>query len=130
METEKLELGKLQKLWVDTLRKHPERQHREKLGYISGGGIITCCCLGQLLLCSKELNGEKLPYGSISDGEGKLHSISTLSVSYQRFGLRNSVGSIADNSNSLALMNDTGKSWPEIADYIEANPDKLFLFPV
>jgi hypothetical protein len=127
---EKFELGPLQKLWVETLRKYPERQHRETLGYVGGHGLITCCCLGQLLLCNKELRGEELKYGSIYDGEGHLKSGSTLSVSYSEFGLRNSVGSIEDGSNSLAVMNDTGKTWLEIADYIETNADKLFLHSV
>lgn len=130
---EKFELGPLQKEWVKTLREHPERQHTGSLGY-KDGDIWNLCCLGQLLVLAK---GE-----SVLSYLGNVYcnsSSTQLEKYYGDYGLKDEEGRFYDDNGhsissliggthffSLADANDGGLTWPEIADFIEANPEKVF----
>ena len=125
----KFEMGPLQKEWVKTLREHPERQHTRSLGFKDEEGWHLCC-LGQLyVLAVGEENA--LVDGIVAcNGDEKV-----LSGMYLECGLNNNTGSLKggfythkDQSKSwmLSAMNDKGATWPEIADFIEANPSKVF----
>lgn len=118
---QKFEMGPLQKLWVKTLREHPERQYKGYLGY-KNEKEEKYCCLGQLHVLAK---GEAAFYSNnnVSDGVGLM----VLNYSFSKYGLVSETGGIIDSlSNSLANMNDGDYTWPEIADFIEQNPEKVF----
>ena len=130
----KFELGPLQKMWLEQLRKHPERQISHCLGY-GTPKEYKACCLGELHLCAHRLANKKLPF----DSNNRICDDSiygTLSYSYEQYGLNSSVGQsvkefttsfIEDKSfYTLAQANDGGVSWPEIADIIEKNPENFF----
>lgn len=125
-------LGPLQREWIKSLREHPERQESEQLG--SGNlNDYTACCLGELLVCAhRVLPNFPSPFknGHIVDSDSKAY----LSFSFERFGLFNSTGSIDNGSIggyfTLAYANDHGVTWPEIADFIESNPEKVFTHSV
>ena len=116
-----MELGPIQKEWIKTLREHPERQLKESLGYIDGDNI-KMCCLGQLLYCVKGIK--------CLDNKGIVNDDSydeRLTFSFKELGLRSDIGeSNHKNHNSLVRMNDGEKTWPEIADKVEANPEGYF----
>ena len=46
-----MKLGKLQKFWIEQLRKHPERQITELLGFKTSKRKYRACCLGEAFLC-------------------------------------------------------------------------------
>lgn len=132
-----MELGPIQKAWVDNLRKHPERQ---ATGFL-GRGIpesYTACCLGEGLVTYCKMKNIKLPFidGFIIDfNEDKnLKSDCILDFSYKELGLRTSTGRIIgkhlNNRTYLTQANDSGVSWPEIADFIEENPEAVFTHSV
>lgn len=130
MEEKKFELGPLQKEWIASLRAHPERQER---GFLGRGEPekYNACCLGELLVCAHRI----LPNFPNPFYKGKICEINDqdietyLDKSFHTFGLNSSSGSVYDGINghtSLASANDFGMSWPEIADFIEAHPEKVF----
>lgn len=124
----------LQLLWLVTLEKHPERQGKDILG--SGSPEkYTACCLGQLLVCSYEI--ENKPISKLFNNSGLIEDnkfwTGTLTHSSSLFGLKSNVGSLGTEvlingkiHNSLASMNDGGVTWPEIANYIRENPENVF----
>lgn len=129
---EKFQLGPLQKLWVESLRAHPERQGNYRLGK---GNVTnyTACCLGELHLCAHRLANKKLPFSAsgliVSDDDEAL-----LTRHWAEYGLYSPDGKILgegwEEFSSLATANDQGKTWLEIADFIEQNPEKVFTRPV
>jgi hypothetical protein len=140
----KFELGPIQKEWVRRLREHPERQTMGQLGYKRSDLDVPyrACCLGEgsILLC--ELNKKDLQWDKIDETESLYDLISngcrdSLSdEDYTALGLRDKIGSFAksyeypDTYNiygSLAEMNDEGMTWIQIANYIEANPENVFV---
>lgn len=129
MENTKFEMGPLQKLWVASLRKHPERQMKESLGH-GDAKEYKACCLGELHLCYNRMKHKKLPFDQgnrifdIKDG-----SFSYLTDSWKKYGLRSDNGELRNsvkNTGSLAALNDNGISWTEIADIIEKDPGNVF----
>lgn len=126
----KFELGPLQRMWLDQLRKHPERQAKDQLGYVYVEDY-KACCLGELHLCAHRINGKKFPFveDKIVDGVDDM----SLETSYELYGLRDPIGSpertIKINGgfyDSLSELNDGGITWPEIADIVEADPENFF----
>ena len=124
-----MKLGKLQQMWVDSLRKHPERQTANFLGKGNPKDYLACC-LGEALLCIYRSRKKKLPFFNsfIID-----ISNTKLLESYLEIGLHNSLGSFLHlikykekHYESLAGLNDSGVSWIEIADIIEKEKDNLF----
>lgn len=133
------ELGPLQKMWLESLEKHPERQGRKVLGE-GNSTHYKACCLGELLICEARLQGKPLPFSEdnvLYDGNSFY-----LYDSYKRLGLRSKEGALKEHAgfffrggkeiclHSLARMNDHGYTWPEIAAYIRANPENVFTKPV
>lgn len=124
-----MKLGKLQKMWVEQLRKHPERQTRGILGKGTPQDY-QACCLGELHLCAHRLKKKKLPFvnGVVVDTT----NTECLEYSYEKYGLRSDIGYLKGKSGewrdgfALAEMNDNSVPWTEIADFIEQNPEKVF----
>lgn len=142
---EKIELGPIQKAWIADLRKYPERQGRGKLGSLdSNGNYRDICCLGQALITLKEYKGEQVFTSEnefLADIDHKPEDTvmftSYLTNSYKELGLISQSGEIINDTfehqnplESLAYMNDNGKTWAEIADFIEKNPEKVFTHSV
>jgi hypothetical protein len=121
-------LGVLQRAWVEDLKKYPERQTINSLGTIKND-VIKVCCLGQALITKARFDNKnvKLEGCVIVDPKDSIKNTKCLKKSYQDFGLRSSVGTI-DNYDNLFLtsMNDSSKSWLEIAKFIENHPEDVF----
>lgn len=134
-----MELGILQKEWIKSLREHPERQTKDILGYREDDGSYKACCLGELLICYRKLQGVDLfdfngTKDYLIDG---VEDYGSLYESYEEFGLHTPNGAIYKLSvgndpldirsqNSLAQANDNGFTWLQIADFIENNPEAVF----
>ena len=120
-------------------------QHEESLGY-KRGDDIKLCCLGQYLCNYREISCiesfEK--DGTMRDDSGAYNH---LEYSWKKLGLNGSVGEFIDYEtgdsvrilgySDLAIMNDGDLDnnlpqikWPQIADLIEQNADKIFTHPV
>ena len=121
-------LGKIQQAWIDSLRKHPERQMEGKLG-VGTPNNYKACCLGEALCVLARVNKKRLPFNlmNISDGG----NMNYLSNGAEKLGLLDSRGQLKDGfklkgSNTLSAANDFGATWTEIADFIEAHPEAVF----
>lgn len=141
-----MELGPLQKEWVQYLRDNGHLQGSTHLGKknIETGEIIQLCCLGaaELLICKNEGREPKWHDRGLlcSIGTNGISSTAVLNIP-DRIGLKSTNGGIiltlsgklqylAMYKNkpytSLADLNDVGMPWSDIADIIEQNVDKLF----
>ena len=127
-------LGPIQELWITTLEKYPERQTQDFLGVIQNGEVVEACCLGQGKACLLEYNGETLRDGLIKDGPCNLDEV--LGKSFSKLGLRNPEGEFdmkqIVNKNiqpfhSLTEANDGGCSWLDIATFMRASPEAIFV---
>ncbi len=130
-----MELGPIQKTWIKSMREHPERQMTGWLGRFKDfPGDYKACCLGELHICYRRENNIELKLNVIYLEDGK--SLRVLEH-YQMYGLRGSSGEAKKmfmingiNYGSLALANDKGATWPEIADAVEKDPENFFNFAV
>lgn len=138
---EPFELGPLQKLWIQFLREHPERQTKDILGRKAGDDYVACC-LGELHLCYHRLNNLPLPFITIDKHEFIIDTYDynnlQLDASFKDYGLHDANGSFkfkhmeavmgggSKYYTSLAIANDAGATWVQIADFIEANPECVF----
>lgn len=128
MEEKKFELGPLQKAWIQSLRDHPERQHKEELGRKMPIGY-KACCLGEaaMILGIAEwhegvgLNSTWMCLPKHGDATGSLGG-----DAYLLIGLRSDIGISEDGTQNLVAMNDETHTWPQIADELEAHPEKWF----
>lgn len=123
-----MELGPIQQAWIKSLREHPERQMEGFLGKGTPDNY-RACCLGEYLCIYREMTNKDNPFQGTGTGyeirDGG--SNRNLQYSYKVMGLRNQEGEIEGHEyESLARMNDSVYSWTEIADFIEANPEKVF----
>lgn len=122
--------GPIQKEWLKTLRKHPERQLKRNLGIMTENNIQMCCLgqLGVLKGCLSWLEG--LPGGvkvlCDMNEEGNIEFKSYPNYSWKVLGLNNHAGSpsvekLEDGTEltTLAAMNDGDYTWPQIADHVE-----------
>lgn len=141
-----MELGPLQKEWVQSLRDHPERQMSHSLGRKSEQGEgYKACCLGELhvIACRKKGVEPFSNKGRIRDAKPDNDEYqdpyAMLEASWEEYGLIDNSGrflkaiepklELANTHKEitrLAQMNDSGYNWTEIADYIEKNPDNVF----
>jgi hypothetical protein len=125
-----MKLGKLQKFWIEQLKKHPEKQTKKMLGEGTSDNY-KACCLGELHLCAFRLEKKKLPFIDNQIYDGQKYG-GTLASSYKKYGLLSPQGTFKKDydyhkdSESLAHLNDKGVSWTEIADIIERNPENVF----
>lgn len=122
-------LGPIQTQWLAGLRANPEQQMKGSLGIPHENKY---CCLGKGLVIAK--GGDiKIDAGRLKSGNCAV----SLNEDYRLLGLYSHVGKpigglrhqIKINGksyDSLACANDEGATWPEIADWIEANADKIF----
>lgn len=128
-----MQLGPIQTQWVANLKAHPERQMKDFLGQGSPREY-KACCLGELFLCEYRAKKKKLPFinGQICSGEEEEEESLTVIENYKDLGLYSSAGNIREDArpdypgNCLALLNDSYYTWPEIAAFVEANPDHFF----
>jgi len=118
------------KMWLTTLEQHPERQTISVLGRTEG----KFCCLGQLchLLYEEDeittsKNGEFYFYGSDFDSELLPKEIVDFMHFFDNSGCIEEDRESDDRKYSLADMNDNGTTWPEIANFIRENPEKVFV---
>jgi hypothetical protein len=94
----------LKKRWVEALRSGKYKQGRHDLRFRD-----AFCCLGVLL----DLND---PEGWLGFGQHRLGNGEEAYIKHPgKFGVA------GPTQRKLARMNDSGKSFSEIADYIEAN---------
>lgn len=101
--------------WIEALRCGNYRQGQERLKRIDSEGTAFHCCLGVLREVACMPWGEQACDGSFrnpSDGDGRVGTLSTAELS--EFGLT------SPQHRDLYGMNDGGKSFAEIADYIES----------
>lgn len=122
-------LGPIQEKWIKSLEDHPEKQLMDTLGkkHLNSEGY-KACCLGEGGLIAGVCNWEgnvlivshKDNYGTIQTDMNLLRFDIHLAL-----GLRSKNGE-ADGFTSLAGMNDTGKTWPEIAAILRTNPERYF----
>lgn len=109
--------------WVAALRSGEYPQAKGELG-----GPDGYCCLGVACKLYEDETGVALPK------TGKRYTRTTLQGAYhpvaEWVGLRCENGTYTHNGcvlgACLAEDNDTGKTFPEIADIIESEPDGLF----
>jgi hypothetical protein len=117
-------------LWLTTLEQHPERQTTTFLGKTKG----EFCCLGQLchLLYDEDeittsKDGEFYFYGSDYDNELLPKEIVEFMHFYGNAGDLEEDKESDDRKYSLADMNDSYVTWPDIAKFIRENPEKVFV---
>lgn len=136
-----MELGPLQKRWVQTLRAYPERQLTGSLGNFEweDGEINYCdyraCCLGQAQILLHEGELDKFLDGTTLINEDQNDGVLGEN-DWQKYRLRSKVGTLQKSVkiggqifSDLADMNDESMTWPEIADYIEQHPENVFTEP-
>ena len=132
-----LKPGPVQTAWLASLREHPGRQMSGALGRGTHEDYLACC-LGELAICANNaglisnvhftqgrlINDYSLKVLNSWKDVGLLSETGALRVQYTNPNIKhiNSVRSFP----SLAAMNDYGMTWPEIADYVEANFDNVF----
>lgn len=121
----KFKLGPIQKKWLKSLEQHPERQMSQALGTKLSDGTYQACCLGEGGLIAKVCEWKE---------DGKLKTIGGSSTgildgeSYRALGLLDEWGRRLDDDErySLQTLNDSGKTWPQIAAILRANPEQYF----
>lgn len=119
-------LNERQRLWIDALRSGRFKQTKRVLGKKIGGETYNCC-LGVMCEVARE-NGVQVPVkvdeaGGIRYGE--LQSSQTSSIPRMVadfFGVRPDIRCL----HPLAQMNDGGRTFEEIAQYVEALPEVFF----
>jgi len=93
------------------------------------------CCLGQAVVTMKEFYGINPISKFINQEEGRIlfdeRSDTELDKSWKELGLYDCDGGFRNRESikpyaSLVQMNDEGATWPEIADFIEENPEIVF----
>jgi hypothetical protein len=130
------ELGPNQKKWIAALRANPEQQIKGQLGLRKGENEKPgFCCLGK--------GAEILGFGIWKEKRNSLfqffveNSTGVLDIpSYEALGLRSRSGTFkkAILINGLTIVSLTGLNddvpdftWTDIADYIEENPENVFV---
>jgi hypothetical protein len=119
----KQRLTNLQKEWLKALRSGRYKQTKEELCNENTGGY---CFLGVAARVCGIPKKKLIGIGDLEDAD-YLHSVT------KNMRLRNGLGAfkvIRLNTPSLICMNDSDElSFDEIADYIEQNPENVFLPP-
>ncbi len=113
--------AELKHKWVGALRSGAFSQGRYVLLQFRGGGPGLYCCMG--VLCDIDERVRWNPYDEIpqvfqavhNDGDRTYTSHKYLPERYKKL-----IGLDPAKEDRLAKMNDSGKSFAEIADYIEA----------
>lgn len=128
----RFKLGPIQKAWIADLRAHPELQITGQLGQRDENrSIVGLCCLGQYEITYCRIIGKEPQWNKEDNGDALMcnGSRTILSESWKEMGLRSTSGRFAEPCEGivgLAGLNDGGKTWLEIADYVEAHPENVF----
>jgi hypothetical protein len=120
------------KEWIAYLRANPDKRIANTLGRIENGELNRACCLGARHWLATKTNFASNCTIQLQDSND---SYKALWTSYKTYNLRGECGQLngitiinGELYSSLAAMNDRGyMTWPEIADFIESNPDKVFI---
>jgi len=125
---DKFELGTIQKEWIKSLREHPERQMKARLGEGSEDNY-RACCLGEWCVVYNRMRGLPAPFkdGKIISSNERLDGDTTLIGEHGVCFYSPSGLIMTPGASSLSYMNDSGKTWPQIADFVEANPEAVFI---
>jgi len=120
-------LGPLQRKWIKSLRAHPKRQMTGMLG-IGTPDNYKACCLGEGGLIAgvcKFKNGQIVSIDPEDPSRLNLFSL----YQFEALGLASPHGRSVDlnNIDTLATLNDEGKTWSEIANLLESHPEKYFI---
>lgn len=117
----KFKLGPLQRKWLNALRSGKFKQTKKRLRTDAG-----FCCLGVACEISGAVQHRRHEGGSHFYGK---YSDTSLPPTVQRlFKFKDNIGGIT-GGDSLADMNDGGKSFKRIAAFAEANPELIFKRP-
>ena len=104
--------------WVSALRSGKYKQGKALLRSAQN----EYCCLG--VLCDlMSPDTWKRPYGSGYYYDNSISSLPSSTISWS--GMTSSLGRVSSESASLAYMNDSGSTFNDIADIIEANYKEL-----
>lgn len=122
-------LGPLQEQWLQELESG---RHNQGKGYLyqKNGETTKYCCLGVAAMFVLKLE----PFGtacmSIFSFDGSEENL----LAYEHIGLHDSAGKLLERFTlrdievaSLAEMNDKGMTFQDIAAYIRANPENVFV---
>ncbi len=103
--------------WVEALRSGKYKQTRSALIETREDGARAFCCLGVLCDSAGAL------WESVDEERGYLEgmAIRASDGSFLSHSVLDLVGFDHSTQRTLANMNDAGKPFPEIADYIEKN---------
>lgn len=108
--------------WVKALRSGKYKQGKSALVSVKDGGNCFCC-LGVLAVeVLRKTPNELFGWGALSDGFANTATLGT-SWGSQRNGGNLTIG--GESYASLAVANDFGASFKQIATYIEKNYKKL-----
>ena len=119
----KFKLGPIQKKWLASLEKHPERQMKGCLGTRNENGTYKACCLGEGGLIAGVCIFNKKNELVTRSGDYSVLSRSD----FKALGLRNPTGNNKDNSLCLAELNDDDLDWQMIAAIIRSEPEDFFI---
>ena len=110
--------------WVEALRSGEYKQGKEELGKKQANEY---CCLGVACVLLNKLTGQEPNWGGCLGNYYLMSAGETTALSGKEGLLFNSpTGRIRGSFENLAEMNDSGATFDEIADFIEANPEKVF----
>lgn len=128
-------LGPNQRQWVKALRSGEFQQAREYLHVIERDGQpnVGMCCLGvACILAAVPQVKEQGGFDGKTDERLLVINYGSSAASAPKevvdwLGLRDSLGRLEGGEPGLATMNDEhGKTFDEIADFVEANPKAVF----
>lgn len=127
------QLGPLQRKWVMTLRKHPERQIKGRLGK-KENGTYKYCCLGQggLIAGICKFKGDVF-FEIKSENNATLHYYSNKLGLFNKYGNINyptKYGRMSFEPIELTSFNDSPTNewggWTDLSFMMEACPELFF----
>ena len=113
-----MKLGPMQRDWLKALRSGDFKQCDGTLYELDEStGIYSNCCLG--VACQvAEAHGKIVPASAVD------YAFLPISIK-NAFGFKDTHGYVGPG-RSLSGMNDGGRTFKEIADFVEADPERVF----
>lgn len=130
--SKKQELGPLQTEWINRLRSGKYKQGAGYLKYFADDGECSYCCLGVACDVAEQAGVQFKSHVDVHryvmfDGQ---HTASLPVPVRHAMGFRDMYGnSLSNDGDSLASLNDGGKSFVEIADIVCKDPSQYFTNP-